>query len=72
MAFAELVCTCDASFQLDIEDESQLMGMVLRFAEQHVACGYIAAAQEEPQTLRIRHVADDEYEVEEGNDDSTG
>lgn len=64
MAFAELLCTCEASMQLDIEDEAVLMGMVLRFANQHVACGYMTPPAEEPtestQTLTLRRTLEDD------------
>lgn len=66
MAFAELLCTCEAGLQLDIEDEEMLMTLVMRYAEQHVQCGWVAAAAEEPQTLRIRRATDDEYEDTSG------
>ena len=43
--FVEMACACEASLSIDAESEEPVWFLVFRFANQHVACGYMTAAQ---------------------------
>ena len=42
--FAEMVCLCGATFQLDVEDDFPGWFLTNRFAEAHVRCGFVTPA----------------------------
>lgn len=39
--FAEMVCVCGATLQLDVDDDFPAWLLTNRFAEAHVKCGFV-------------------------------
>lgn len=72
MASAELTCGfCDSYLNLgDIEDQAAVMALVRRFADKHVACGYISEETDEVKEITIKPAADDD-DLDLGEDDDS-
>lgn len=52
----EMLCACEASFSLDSDQEDTAWFMVFRFANQHVACGYMTAASTEDESAPKKRI----------------
>lgn len=74
--YAEMTCKCDAHFSIESDEDNSesLWGLVWRFANAHISCGYITQSKpaEEDEyivnsgpTKRSKYVDDEEYEEEE-------
>lgn len=50
----EMTCACEASFCIDAEQEETVWFLVFRFANQHVACGYMTSASTEDEVAKKR------------------
>lgn len=53
--FAEMVCVCGATFQLDVDDDIPAWLLVNRFAEAHVGCGYITPLSSDTPEKIVRY-----------------
>jgi hypothetical protein len=46
--FCEMVCTCEASLNIDSENEDGIWMLAWRFANSHAQCGYVTPAHDMP------------------------